>query len=87
MKGNVSWCNGTTYATRLPAVYITLNATLATRGAVAQKRFAKLGCMPDQLVAYRHPLGSIVGIFRSHVLALRYLASLAPASLYMVFAR
>ena len=36
-------------------------------------------------VAYRHPLGSIVGIFRSHVLALRYLASLAPASLYMVF--
>ena len=69
----------------MPAVYITLNTTLATRGAVAQQRFAKLGCMPEQLVVSRHPLGSMVGIFRSHVLALRHFASLPPAELYMVF--
>jgi hypothetical protein len=79
---NASWCAAET----LPSLYITLNTSLATRAAAFDTTFSRIGCHPARMVVTRHEYGSVVGIFRSHVHALRHFAAWdPPAPMYMVF--
>jgi len=71
---------------QIPMIYVTLTNTSTARAAEANQTFASLGLRVDPFVVQRHPRGSVVGIFKSHVEALRHMTQVANKSSSPLFA-
>lgn len=72
----------------IPMLFITLTNTTTARAVGANATFTSLGLHVSPFVVQKHPRGSVVGIFRSHVEALRHMSEVAqtsPSPLFVIF--
>jgi hypothetical protein len=73
---------------QMPMIFVTMTNTSTFRAVSMKATMAELGVQVDALVVQRHPRGSVIGIFDSHVKALRHMSNLAKticSPLFLVF--